>query len=140
MAFRARVLVSGAGGFIGHHLVRSLVLRGYWVRGVDLALPRFEASRAHAFEILDLRRQSDCLQATRGVDEVYHLAANMGGMLGLSGDQAKRMPMTVIGTPEQWVAELKRREREWGVKHYIMSGFGGPQTAERFAREIAPKV
>lgn len=67
-------------------------------------------------------------------------AGNMGNMLGLSGEQVKRMPMTVIGTPEQWVAELKRREREWGVKHYIMSGFGGPQTAERFAREIAPKI
>ncbi|MEW6267723.1 MAG: LLM class flavin-dependent oxidoreductase [Thermodesulfobacteriota bacterium] len=67
-------------------------------------------------------------------------ASNMGGMLGLSGEQVKRMPMTLIGTKEQWIAELKRREREWGVKHYIMSGFGGPQLAERFAREIAPKV
>jgi nucleoside-diphosphate-sugar epimerase len=80
MAFRARVLVTGAGGFIGHHLVCHLVERGYWVRGVDLVPPRFERTRAHAFEILDLRRRSDCLQATRGVDEVYHLAANMGGI------------------------------------------------------------
>jgi probable F420-dependent oxidoreductase len=67
-------------------------------------------------------------------------AKNMGGMLGLAGEQVKRMPMTLIGTAEQWIAELKRREREWGTKHYIMSGFGGPQLAERFAREIAPKV
>lgn len=67
-------------------------------------------------------------------------AKNMGGMLGLSGEQVKRMPMTLIGTPEQWVAELKRREREWGTKHYIMSGFGGPGVAERFMREVAPKV
>jgi probable F420-dependent oxidoreductase len=67
-------------------------------------------------------------------------ASNMGGMLGLPGDQVKRMPMTIIGTPEQCIAELKRREREWGTKHYIMSGFGGPAMAERFAREIAPKV
>ena len=80
MAFRARVLVTGAGGFIGHHLVTSLVERGYWVRGVDLYLPRYERTRAHAFELLDLRRASDCLQAVRGVDEVYHLAANMGGI------------------------------------------------------------
>ncbi len=80
MAFRARVCVAGAGGFIGHHLVRSLAERGYWVRGVDLVPPRFERTRAHAFEILDLRLWSDCLQATRGVDEVYHLAANMGGI------------------------------------------------------------
>ena len=80
MAFRARVLVTGAGGFIGHHLVRSLAERGYWVRGVDLVAPRWEPSRAHAFELFDLRRWSDCLQATRGVDEIYHLAANMGGI------------------------------------------------------------
>jgi nucleoside-diphosphate-sugar epimerase len=80
MATRARVLVTGAGGFIGHHLVGFLVERGYWVRGVDLVPPRFERTRAQAFEILDLRRRSDCLQATRGVDEVYHLAANMGGI------------------------------------------------------------
>ena len=80
MAFRARVLVTGAGGFIGHHLTGSLVERGYWVRGVDLVAPRFEQTRAHAFEHLDLRRFSDCLQALRGVDEVYHLAANMGGI------------------------------------------------------------
>lgn len=67
-------------------------------------------------------------------------AANMGGMLGLDGAQVKRMPMTIIGTTEQCIAELKRREREWGTRHYIMSGFGGPGMAERFAREIAPKV
>ena len=67
-------------------------------------------------------------------------AKNLGGMLGLSGEHVKRMPMTLIGTPEQCIAELKRREREWGTKHYIMSGFGGPGTAERFMREIAPKV
>ena len=67
-------------------------------------------------------------------------ANNMGGMLGLPGEQVKRMPMTIIGTAEQCIAELKRREREWGTKHYIMSGFGGPAMAERFAREIAPKV
>ena len=80
MAYRARVLVTGAGGFIGHHLVRSLVERGYWVRGVDIVPPAFEASPAHAFEILDPRRWDSCLLATRGIDEVYNLAANMGGI------------------------------------------------------------
>ena len=74
------VLVTGAGGFIGHHLVSYLVDRGYWVRGVDLKHPEYEATRAHEFEILDLRRWDACLMATRGVDEVYALAANMGGI------------------------------------------------------------
>jgi nucleoside-diphosphate-sugar epimerase len=53
---------------------------GYWVRGVDLKLPEFERSHADEYELLDLRRWDNCLQATRGVEEVYALAADMGGM------------------------------------------------------------
>lgn len=75
-----RVLVTGAGGFIGHHLVTYLRKRGYWVRGVDIKLPEFEATNANEFELLDLRRWDNCLIATRNVDEVYALAADMGGM------------------------------------------------------------
>src|SRR5918997_690186 len=75
-----RVLVTGAGGFIGHHLVKYLVDKGYWVRGVDLKYPEYEPSPAHEFELLDLRRFDNCLIATRGIEEVYHLAADMGGI------------------------------------------------------------
>jgi nucleoside-diphosphate-sugar epimerase len=75
-----KVLVTGAGGFIGHHLTSYLVDRGYWVRGVDLKYPEYEATRAQEFEIADLRRWDACLVATQGVDEVYALAANMGGI------------------------------------------------------------
>jgi GDP-D-mannose 3',5'-epimerase len=75
-----RILVTGAGGFIGHHLVKYLVEKGYWVRGVDLKYPEYESSPAHEFEILDLRRFDNCLIATRGIDEIYHLAADMGGI------------------------------------------------------------
>ena len=74
------MLVTGAGGFIGHHLVDYLKARGYWVRGVDLKQPEYARRSADEFELLDLRRWDDCLQATRGVDEVYALAADMGGM------------------------------------------------------------
>ena len=75
-----RALVTGAGGFIGHQLSGYLVSRGYWVRGADIKHPEYEASPAHEFEILDLRRWDNCLVATRGIDEVYHLAADMGGI------------------------------------------------------------
>jgi GDP-D-mannose 3', 5'-epimerase len=75
-----RILVTGAGGFIGHHLVTYLRQLGYWVRGVDLKYPEFTDVDADEFEILDLRRWDNCLQATRGVDHVYALAADMGGM------------------------------------------------------------
>jgi GDP-D-mannose 3',5'-epimerase len=75
-----RVLVTGAGGFIGHHLVKYLVNKGYWVRGVDIKHPEYEPSPSHEFELLDLRRFDNCLIATRDIDEVYHLAADMGGI------------------------------------------------------------
>ncbi len=77
---KARVLVTGAGGFIGHHLVRRLKREGYWVRGVDLKHPEFESSLANEFRLLDLRRWENCLEATVGVEQVYNLAADMGGI------------------------------------------------------------
>ncbi len=76
----ARVLVTGAGGFIGHHLVNFLQQKGYWVRGVDIKHPEYARTAAHEFELLDLRRFDDCLIAVRGVEEIYHLAADMGGI------------------------------------------------------------
>ena len=84
-----KILVTGAGGFIGHHLSKYLVARGYWVRGVDMKHPEFERTAAHEFEILDLRRWDNCLLATRGVDEVYALAADMGGMGFISAHHAQ---------------------------------------------------
>jgi GDP-D-mannose 3', 5'-epimerase len=75
-----KVLVTGAGGFIGNHLAKYLVNRGYWVRGVDIKLPEYGSSPAHEFQLLDLRQEENCLQATAGIDEVYALAANMGGI------------------------------------------------------------
>jgi nucleoside-diphosphate-sugar epimerase len=75
-----RVLVTGAGGFIGHHLVSYLVERGYWVRGVDIKHPEFAPTEADEFQLLDLRVWENCLRATEDIDEVYALAANMGGI------------------------------------------------------------
>lgn len=85
---RIRVLVTGAGGFIGHHLVTSLKQRGYWVRGVDISLPEYTAVNADEFELRDLRRADECLLATRGIDHVYALAADMGGMGFISANHA----------------------------------------------------
>ena len=74
------ILVTGAGGFIGHHLVKYLKSRGYWVRGVDVKYPEYETSSADEFDICDLRRRDNCLVSTKGIDQVYNLAADMGGI------------------------------------------------------------
>lgn len=91
-----RVLVTGAGGFIGHHLAKYLKAKGFWVRGVDLKLPEYEPTAADEFEILDLRRWDACLQATRAVDQVYNLAANMGGIGFIESNKAVIMHDNVL--------------------------------------------
>jgi GDP-D-mannose 3',5'-epimerase len=83
-----RVLVTGAGGFIGHHLTSYLTGRGYWVRGVDIKEPEYEPTKAHDFRLLDLREWQNCLEATDGVEEVYALAANMGGIGFIESNKA----------------------------------------------------
>lgn len=84
-----KVLVTGAGGFIGHHLVTRLKRMGYWVRGVDIKYPDHSDVEADEFELLDLRRWDNCLQATRSVEEIYALAADMGGMGFISSNHAQ---------------------------------------------------
>ncbi len=84
-----KVLVTGAGGFIGSHLVEYLIAKGYWVRGVDIKLPEYAQTGAHEFKLLDLRRWENCLEATRGMNQVYALAADMGGMGFISANHAQ---------------------------------------------------
>ena len=84
-----KVLVTGAGGFIGHHLVSYLKGFGYWVRGVDVRYPEYKTTDADEFLLLDLRRWENCLVATEAMDEVYALAADMGGMGFISSHHAQ---------------------------------------------------
>jgi GDP-D-mannose 3',5'-epimerase len=74
-----RILVAGAGGFIGGHLVRRLKQEGYWVRGADLKFPEFDQSAADDFVAGDLRDVMFTRKVLDGIDEVYQLAADMGG-------------------------------------------------------------
>jgi nucleoside-diphosphate-sugar epimerase len=84
-----RILVTGAGGFIGHHLVKRLSEEGHWVRGVDIKEPEYETTRANEFDVLDLRKFDNCLLAARGdIDQVYNLAADMGGIGFISANHA----------------------------------------------------
>jgi len=76
---RKRVLVAGAGGFIGGHLVRRLKKEGFWVRGADIKKHEFAESAADEFLLGDLTDVSNARAAVAGIDEVYQLAADMGG-------------------------------------------------------------
>lgn len=83
-----KVVVTGAGGFIGHHLVKRLKSEGHWVRAVDVKYPDFEESAADDFMLADLRHFESCLQATDGMDDVYQLAADMGGIGYITANHA----------------------------------------------------
>jgi nucleoside-diphosphate-sugar epimerase len=89
MSDARRVAVTGAGGFIGHHLVSYLKGKGYWVRGIDLKYPEFSRTSADEFLQMDLRSFENCSRATNGVEEVYALAADMGGMGFISSHHAE---------------------------------------------------
>ena len=74
-----RVLVGGAGGFIGGHLVKRLKDEGYWVRGADIKEHEFAETAADDFILGDLTDAAVAKEAVDGIDEMYQLAADMGG-------------------------------------------------------------
>lgn len=84
-----KILVTGAGGFIAHHLTSRLKEMGHWVRAADIKMPEYGASRADEFLKVDLRERDNCAAATAGMDEVYHLAADMGGIGYISQSHAE---------------------------------------------------
>jgi GDP-D-mannose 3', 5'-epimerase len=74
-----KILVTGAGGFIGGHLVKRLKAEGCWVRAADLKRHEFAETPADEFLLGDLRDPNFVREVVRGIDEVYQLAADMGG-------------------------------------------------------------
>ena len=83
-----KILVTGAGGFIGHHLVKFLKEKGYFVRGADLKYPEYEKTPADEFFLLDLREGENCMKVCDGMNMVFSLASDMGGMGFISANNA----------------------------------------------------
>ena len=111
-----RLLVTGAGGFIGHHLTKHLVAQGYWVRGVDIKRPEYEDSPAHEFALLDLRSAESCAAATREVDQIYHLAADMGGIGYITTQHAQ-----IARNNTMMNVNLLERARIDNIKRFLFS-------------------
>jgi GDP-D-mannose 3', 5'-epimerase len=116
MSNSQRILVTGAGGFIGHHLVTRLKKDGFWVRGVDIKRPEYAASDADEFEVLDLREYENCLQATRGIDRVYNLAADMGGIGYITANHADISRNNILIN-----AHMLEASRQNGVERFLFS-------------------
>ena len=109
-------LVTGAGGFIGFHLVNYLKDRGYQVRGVDIKAPEYEASRADEFKLLDLREMENCREAVRDMQEVYNLAADMGGIGYISGAHA-----TITYNNTMISAQTLKAAHDAGAERFLFS-------------------
>jgi GDP-D-mannose 3', 5'-epimerase len=113
---KRKILVTGAGGFIGYHLVSFLKRNGFWVRGVDIKPPEYARSEADEFVLQDLRRWENCVAATQGVDEVYALAADMGGMGFISANHSQILHNNALIN----IHTLEAAHRN-GVKRYMFT-------------------
>jgi nucleoside-diphosphate-sugar epimerase len=95
-----KIVVAGAGGFIGGHLVKELVKKGHHVRAVDLKPLNewYQVSAVADNLVLDLRLRENCFRAVNGFNEVFNLAADMGGMGFIENNKAACMISVLINT------------------------------------------
>ena len=112
-----KIVVAGAGGFIGGHLVRELLLKGHAVRAVDIKPLDEWYQKWHRAEnlSLDLRLRENCYTAVRDMNEVFNLAADMGGMGFIENNKAACMISVLINT------HLLIASRDSGVERFFYS-------------------
>ncbi len=116
--YKNRVLVGGAGGFIGGHLVKRLKAEGFWVRGADLKQHEYAATEADEFLVGDLCDQEFAKAAVQNIDEVYQLAADMGGAGYIFTGEHDASVMYNSASINLNVLEFARRA---GVKRFFYS-------------------
>jgi nucleoside-diphosphate-sugar epimerase len=91
-----KAVVTGAGGFIGSHLSRYLKNKGYWVRAVDIKWDNYIRGYAHEYVTANLRKPNSAIRIVQGMDRVYNLAANMGGIGFITNVKAEVMRDNVL--------------------------------------------
>jgi len=111
------IIVAGAGGFIGGHLVRELIKDGNQVRAVDIKPINewFQVFNEADNLVMDLRLKENCDKAVVGCEEVYNMAADMGGMGFIENNKALCMISVLINT------HLLIASRDYGVKRFFYS-------------------
>jgi nucleoside-diphosphate-sugar epimerase len=110
-----RILVAGAGGFIGGHLVKELTKKGNKVRAVDIKPLNewYQISEDADNLVLDLRKKENCFTAVNGYNEVFNLAADMGGMGFIENNKAACMISVLINT------HLLMAAKECGIDRFF---------------------
>ena len=112
-----RILVTGGGGFIGSHLAKYLYQQGHFVRIADIKFDDYIEEKHFSEKLeLDLREFDNCLKATEGIDKVYNLAANMGGIGFITSVSADVMHDNVLINTHMLEASMQSK-----VKRYLFS-------------------
>ncbi len=129
-----KIVVAGAGGFIGGHLVKELVKEGHHVRAVDIKPLNewYQVSDETDNLVLDLRLRENCHIAVNGYHEVFNLAADMGGMGFIENNKAACMISVLINT------HLLIASKECGIDRYFYASSACVYNGEKQTDPLNP--